>query len=271
MSFILDALRKSEHERQRTTGPGLAEVAIAPSRPRTNVWATAAVVLLLVNLVAIGVLLLWKAQDEPGVDSAATTPEPATATGSEATPPAAPPAAGAPAQPAPQASITRTLPEPPPMLRPAEAVPVVPATRNPLAQEVSADSPPIDPHMAAAAAAAPAGPPAVSRIPTRGGTVVYETLPDAGLGEAPGDPPPAQSRAGSGLPTVDEVMARGGVPELRLELHVYSNRPQERFAFINSRKYREGETLAEGPQVEEITPDGVVLNLRGNRFLLPRE
>ena len=29
MSFILDALRKSEHERQRQGGPGLAEVAVA--------------------------------------------------------------------------------------------------------------------------------------------------------------------------------------------------------------------------------------------------
>jgi hypothetical protein len=61
MSFILDALRKSEHERQRQTGPGLAEVAVAPPRTRTNVWATAAIALLVVNLVAIGVLLLRKA------------------------------------------------------------------------------------------------------------------------------------------------------------------------------------------------------------------
>ncbi len=33
MSFILDALRKSEHARQRQTGPGLAEVPIAPTKP----------------------------------------------------------------------------------------------------------------------------------------------------------------------------------------------------------------------------------------------
>ena len=46
MSFILDALRKSEHARQRQTGPGLAEVPVAPAKSRTNVWATAAVALL---------------------------------------------------------------------------------------------------------------------------------------------------------------------------------------------------------------------------------
>ena len=63
----------------------------------------------------------------------------------------------------------------------------------------------------------------------------------------------------------------GGVPELRLELHVFSNVPAERFAFINSRKYREGDTLQEGPRVDEITRDGVVLDFRGRRFLLPRD
>ncbi|MGB5104212.1 MAG: general secretion pathway protein GspB [Steroidobacteraceae bacterium] len=265
MSFILDALRKSEHERQRTTGPGLAEVAVAPSKPRTNAWATAAIALLVVNLVAVGILMLRKGRDAPPAPAVATAgPETATA------PAAAAPMAAAPAESPAQVSVTRSLPEPPPMLRPAEAVPVAPATRNPLEQEVSGHPPPIDPRMAAGASAAPEGPPAVTRSPT-GGTVVYQTLPEAGLAPPPGEAAPARQSAHPALPTVDEVTAGGGLPELRLELHVYANQPQERFAFINSRKYREGDTLAEGPQVEEITRDGVVLNLRGNRFLLPRE
>jgi hypothetical protein len=37
------------------------------------------------------------------------------------------------------------------------------------------------------------------------------------------------------------------------------------------RKYLEGDTLKEGPNVERITTDGVVLNQRGLRFLLPRQ
>lgn len=265
MSFILDALRKSEHERQRTTGPGLAEVAVAPSKPRTNAWATAAIALLVVNLVAVGILMLRKGRDEPATPAAATaTPQ------ADAGPAAVARTPATPAESAPQVSVTRTLPEPPPMLRPAESMPAAPATRNPLEQEVSGYPPPIDPQMAAGASAAPQGPPAVTRSPT-GGTVVYQTLPEAGLAPTPGGSASTGQPAGPALPTVDEVAASGGVPDLRLELHVYSSRPQERFAFINSRKYREGDTLAEGPQVEEITRDGVVLNLRGNRFLLPRE
>ena len=58
MSFILDALRKSEHERQRQTGPALVETPVAAPKPKSNVWATAAIALLVVNLVAIGLLLL---------------------------------------------------------------------------------------------------------------------------------------------------------------------------------------------------------------------
>ena len=77
MSFILDALRKSEHERQRQTGPALVETPVATPKPKSNVWATAAIALLVVNLVAIGLLLLYKSRDEPVVSTAADAAQPA--------------------------------------------------------------------------------------------------------------------------------------------------------------------------------------------------
>ena len=58
---------------------------------------------------------------------------------------------------------------------------------------------------------------------------------------------------------------------MHIDLHVYSANPQERFVFVNKRKYREGETLQEGPHVETITRDGVVLSQHGRRFILPRQ
>ena len=266
MSFILDALRKSEHERQRQTGPTLVEAAVAAPRARTNPWATAAIALLLLNLVALGVFLLVKSRsrDEPPAapvaDSApASAPVPAAGT--------PPPAGGA----TPQASVTRTLPPgvssapPPPMLRPAAPEPT-PASRSPLEREVYGDAPAMSAEAAARAAAPPGGPPAVVATPSRGGSVVYETLPGT-------DPASAGSRGSEtgDLPRADEVAARTGLPELRLELHVYSNRPQERFVFINAHKYREGETTQEGASIVEITPDGVVMSSGGKRFLLPRD
>jgi general secretion pathway protein B len=52
---------------------------------------------------------------------------------------------------------------------------------------------------------------------------------------------------------------------------VYATKPAERFVYINMRKYHEGSTLQEGPVVEHIRRDGVVLKYQGLRFLLPRE
>jgi general secretion pathway protein B len=71
------------------------------------------------------------------------------------------------------------------------------------------------------------------------------------------------------LPSVTALLAEGiSVPTLKLELHAYSERPSDRFVFINGRKYTEGERLAEGPSLISIEPNGVVLNQQGRRFLL---
>ena len=42
MSFILDALKKSEIERQRQAIPGLMDSGTAPARARLPLWALAA-------------------------------------------------------------------------------------------------------------------------------------------------------------------------------------------------------------------------------------
>jgi len=74
-------------------------------------------------------------------------------------------------------------------------------------------------------------------------------------------------------PTLQEVRARGAInlPDLHLDIHVFSSDPKDRFVFVNMTKLREGSTLAEGPVINEITPEGVVLRHEGQVFLLPRE
>src|SRR5690242_8914280 len=123
MSFILDALRKSEHDRQREKGPGLAEVAVAPPKPKKNIWASVAVGLLVVNLVAVGVLLLRRAERSAGQ---ATTTAPA----ANSTVPGAAPVTGAPlAVPNPGAAAPSTMPP-----APAPSSGVVPGTVPPVLQ-----------------------------------------------------------------------------------------------------------------------------------------
>jgi general secretion pathway protein B len=276
MSFILDALRKSEHDRQRQTGPGLAEVPVAVAKPRSNLWATAAIALLIVNLIGVGILLLRKASHDAPAAQAPASAAPSATAPAVTTAPAVSPA------PAPQASVTQTLPQP--VLQPS-APPARTPGRNPLESEISGGHPDIDASMAASAASVPAGPPAVTRTPAYGGpgsgTVHYEPIPEAAAARAIAaemqqSPPQTHAQtqaqaAQQALPTADEMTASAGMPRLHLDLHVYSTRPQERFIFVNSHKYGEGATLQEGPTVEQITQHGAVLNYRGNRFLLTRD
>ena len=248
MSFILDALRKSEHDRQRTAGPALAEVPVAPARPRTNLWAPIAVALLVVNVAVIGVLLLRKSNDVAAPVAAA------------------PPAA---ASAAPVAL--------PPVARPAPApVPGGLGAQNPLADEAGGEQPGVDPELLAGAAAVPEGPPAVTSASRGRGSVVYESLPDSAVVGGPPAPAPMPAArptpepGSSSMPSADEL-AGAGVPALNLDLHVYTSNPAERMVFINSHKYREGDTLAEGPVVQQITPRGAVLEYGGRSYLLAQQ
>jgi general secretion pathway protein B len=75
------------------------------------------------------------------------------------------------------------------------------------------------------------------------------------------------------LPSISEINLTGAqaLPELHLDVHVYATKPSDRFVYINMRKYRQGAVLPEGPTVELIRRDGVILNFQGLRFLLPRQ
>jgi general secretion pathway protein B len=88
MSFILDALRKSEIERQRQNGPSIAEFPVAREDRRLPIALIAIGFLLAVNL---AVILFFLLRDEGGSTArpAASAPAPvaaATATGAAATP-----------------------------------------------------------------------------------------------------------------------------------------------------------------------------------------
>ncbi|MBT8079424.1 MAG: general secretion pathway protein GspB [Gammaproteobacteria bacterium] len=76
MSFILDALKKSEADRQRQSTPGIADVAEARDRNSSPRWLWIVMGLLAVNLVVLAVLLMRPAR-EP-VSPEISVPPPAT-------------------------------------------------------------------------------------------------------------------------------------------------------------------------------------------------
>src|SRR3954462_5970152 len=88
MSFILDALKKSESERQRQTSPALFEVKVAAPRRRFPPWPVVLGVLLGINVLVLSWVLLRR-QEAPPPAAAAVAAAPA------APPAAAPPAAAA--------------------------------------------------------------------------------------------------------------------------------------------------------------------------------
>lgn len=218
MSFILDALRKSEIERQRQSGPSIAELPVAREDRRLPVALLAIGLLLAVN---VGVLLFFLLRD-------AEMPEPAGTPAAVAETPAA------------------AAPGPAPV--PASALPsIATATGENAAQPPATDFPD-------SATLAPEAPDPTLLPDTPVATA------DAGVTWSEG---PAPSAAGIAALTA-------GLPELSVDLHIYTDDPAKRAVFINGRRYTQGDSIVEGPRIEEITRDGAVLNYRGQRFLLPR-
>jgi len=227
MSFILDALKKSESERQRQSVPGLMDTRVTQRRNRLPVWAIAVGVLLIINLLVL-TIILWR-KSAP----AAQAPHPAAAS----------------------SPLNAATPAPgEEHFSPLDAAPVY-APEIPVA---AADSP--EPRQSPTARATPAG----------GASA-------AGHAEHHSDPllsdADAQADNQEVLPTISEISLTGAqaLPELHLDVHVYATQPAERFVYINMRKYHQGATLQEGPTIERIRRDGVVLDYQGLRFLLPRQ
>jgi general secretion pathway protein B len=222
MSFILDALKKSEAERARQAGPALLEMRIVRPRRRVGLWIVMLVVLLGINLA----VLLWYVlrQPEPAASSTASV-QPATAPPVAATPPAS------------------AVVNPPASVMPPAALP-----------------------------------PPAAFVADPGAPIAGANATENAISDNPADFEPAASitpgsvrveRSAAVRPNYNEISGR--VPELRLDLHVYAPRPQDRYALINMHKMKEGDRLPEGPRVVEITRDGVVLEWQGSEFMLGRE
>ena len=253
MSFILDALKKSESDRQRQSGPALFEVRVAPPRTRLPLWAIAIAVLLVVNL---GVVMWMLVRHQHA--SAAIGPQPVT---TAATTPAS---TGIPV----------------PVV--ATSAPVAPGTAPPALAAATAPAAPLGPAAAPETAGTAAPTPATAHAAASAVAGTVNGAPDSANAEdyAPAEEPPAPAlgnhvRRGtaSGVPLYQDVSATPGtqLPQLRLDLHVFAARPQDRFVMINMHKLREGDTLPDGVHLDSITPEGAVLSYNGSKFLLPRD
>jgi general secretion pathway protein B len=87
------------------------------------------------------------------------------------------------------------------------------------------------------------------------------------------NPPPvgAATDSASKLPAFRQLPleTQATLPALRINVHAYAQTSEERMVIINMKSYREGDRLREGPLIEAITPTGVVLIFDNQRFQLP--
>lgn len=84
------------------------------------------------------------------------------------------------------------------------------------------------------------------------------------VSETPVPPVPKPARPLNDMP----IGFVANLPSLNVDIHSYSKNPAKRYVLINMEKYHEGDYLAEGPQLIEILPDGVILEHLGERFIM---
>ncbi len=243
MSFILDALKKSARERERQQQPTVMDIPYGRRSRTQPLWMLAVIALLVLNCILLLVMWWRNGHETPAASVPATSSVAATNT--------APPAG-----------------------RPPRAVEV-----RPLQDEAGSDTETAVADEAAAALAdeaTPGGPPLVRPATALEQAMARQQASATDLKTSSENRTLGISTDPGTLDNTPTLAALGGngalsLPELRLDVHVYSPVAIERFAFINGRKYTEGQNLTEGPAVEKITQEGVVLAYRGKRFVLPRQ
>jgi len=226
MSYILEALKKAEQQRDIGRVPGIESDHGSRNSGHATRWIWLILIVLCINAVLLA-LALW------------------------------------PDKPAPQRVNTGLTSEGRSVAKKEEAV-----QSGRLKEE----------HAAIAAESVPVAPPPVAqplrRLPVAPAKPALRSLPSAPVAVLP---PASGSSAMSGKvidqpenlpvwPQVPEHLFRQVGSSLHLDVHVYSETPQERFVLINMKKYGEGDRLQDGVMVDEITIDGVIMSFRGERF-----
>lgn len=87
----------------------------------------------------------------------------------------------------------------------------------------------------------------------------------------PGEPSkkaPRVAPAERRLPNLHELplSLQRELPKMSFSMLIYSSKPADRMISINGRMMHEGQEIASGLKLEEITPEGAILNFRGHRF-----
>ncbi|MFO7831177.1 MAG: general secretion pathway protein GspB [Desulfuromonadaceae bacterium] len=266
MSYILEALKKSEKKRQRET-TNLTHLATDESpeqernSPQRPLWPLLVGLALVINA-GVMLIIFWPSQSsapdasapgstrqqEQGADSGVATNQ---ATESMAQ--------------------NTSAPESEPMEKkpPGDEM----QTRN-----ATADVPALETNQRRAATTAAPIPSRTERKTQAGADTGEEITQDAAT---PAVPPDAESETSTSRAAAAAKPAavrfsdlpldyRRQLPEMHMSVHAYSETPSAGLVRVNNKMLRPGADLTGGVRLEEITRQGAIFSFAGRRFLLPR-
>lgn len=261
MSYILDALRKSERQRREIEEQPLARLVAEPLR-KSSRWRLAVVVLAAVtNVAALAYLLAPKLVAERQASAQIPVPQ-------DATP-------GEPTADQRAAPVADSHPKP---------------TERSVASESSKENMPAPATVATATAkakptatsprkAASIGRPAKEKLQSRSAAAFAErqqTLVESDLAERQDEALDRPVRLSAprvpeqSLP-VDSGESADGLPKPKINVYAYTSHADgERFVIIQDRKYREGDRIDGGAVVRRIEENGMTLEYAGQTYRIPR-
>lgn len=264
MSYILDALKKSEAERARGAVPNLHTQSDVPM-PQPGGRRVGILVALLV-MAAMVAAFAWFVMARMTTPQIALAPLPARI-GLQVSAELAPPK---PVEPIPPAVNTPAPPTPVPAPVTQKAVPAEPAVSAPVAKN---DVPKVDvkPKIeekrfeAKVTEVRPAKPaPIPEALPVKKAEPVPVPLPVKKAVPAEAAAAPPENRVGSLQDLPPNVQK--DVPPVAFGGYIYSNNPADRSVLIGNRLLREGDQVAPGLTLEKMLPKEAILNYMGYRF-----
>lgn len=249
MSYILDALRKSEQQRQRGETPRLLALQTMPeadAHPAFLKYGLIAAALLGAG-VAIGVLRPWQ---QAVTDPVAVEPFE----------PAREPSLVAPLSAFPEVAVkSRQEPAMQKSGLPANADPAVTVLRQGKPQGQAGKLPPRTTSATPTQTATPGDGATAAPTLKKAVAPIQEMSTDAGHTGAP------NGQTVFTMAELPQVILRE-VPEMSIQGHAFASAPKDRVVAINGRLLQEGEYVAPGLKLERITTDGLVFSYRNYLF-----
>jgi general secretion pathway protein B len=264
MSYILNALRKSERERQAMQPVTATDRISIEQPPARQGLAKVIVVLVFINVAILAYFLGIAPHLPQGISAVGGKGEQEAVSSVKSNPPVV------------SAGNAPTPSKATPAAKISEPRNQTPAPEKPVAPKKPAPEP-VKPSIAAAQP--------VKSVPTASLEPTMPSKPKAiaeAASIAPQPPaeatqpevkkPAAIARPQNTLPTLQDLPpdVRQSLPSLTLNVFSYSSTPAERFVMIDMVKYVPGQTIKNQVELQEILEDGIVVRYEGRVFKINR-